>query len=173
MWGSFTPLEFENWHFPIKFLAKSRFLSFERVKWIFVTLPFPWKKIFGYAWNNRHFAPPPWKNSLGSPWIWLHQSTQPYVVRLSASFKKEVHIFHNIISTVGMLHWTWWVLTLAPHGRLYRAPNLKLQATDYLTIFGQYLVRHYFAALDGKRYLLSARFTCTHRYACSHSSPHA
>jgi len=29
------------------------------------------------------------------------------------------------------------------------------QATDYLTIFGQYLVQHYFAALDGKPFPLS------------------
>jgi len=31
----------------------------------------------------------------------------------------------------------------------------SLQAADYLTIFGQYLMQHYFAALDGKRFLLS------------------
>jgi len=37
----------------------------------------------------------------------------------------------------------------------FRALNPKLQATDYFTICGQYLVRHYFAALDGKRFLLS------------------
>jgi len=54
-----------------------------------------------------------------------------------------------------MLLWTWWLLTLARYGRLYRALQPKLQVTDYLTIFGQYLVQHDFAALDGKRFLLS------------------
>jgi len=51
----------------------------------------PWKNSFGYTWKNPIFAPP-WKKSFQPPWIWLHQSGQPYALRLSASFKKEVHI---------------------------------------------------------------------------------
>jgi len=38
---------------------------------------------------------------------------------------------------------------------LYRTLYPKLQVTDYLIIFGQYLVQPYFAALDEKRLLLS------------------
>jgi len=38
---------------------------------------------------------------------------------------------------------------------LYRTLNPELQVTDYLTIFGQYLVQPYFAASDEKRLLLS------------------
>jgi len=48
---------------------------------------------------------------------WLHQSAQPYAFRLSASFKKQVYIFYKV-SKVGMLQWTWWLLTLARQGRL-------------------------------------------------------
>ena len=40
--------------------------------------------------------------------------------------------FRNRASKVGMLHWTWWVLTLALQGRLYRALHPKLYATRNL-----------------------------------------
>jgi len=38
---------------------------------------------------------------------------------------------------------------------VYRALPPKLYGADYLTSFGQYLVQHYFVALDGKRFILS------------------
>jgi len=47
------------------------------------------------------------------------------------------------------------LLTLPRHSRLYRALHPKLQATDCLIIFRQYLVQYYFAALDVKPFLLS------------------
>jgi len=34
--------------------------------------------------------------------------------------------FHIKASKVGMLYWTWWLLTLARHGKLYRALHPKL-----------------------------------------------
>jgi len=53
---------------------------------------------------------------------------QPNILGLFTSFKKQVAytFFHNKASNVGMLHWTWWLLTLARYGRLYKVlqPNL-------------------------------------------------
>jgi len=47
----------------------------------------PWKKIFGYAWKNP--LSPTGKNPSDA-----HESDYiKYVVGLSASFKKELHIF--------------------------------------------------------------------------------
>ena len=40
--------------------------------------------------------------------------------------------FRNRASNVGMLQWTWWLLTLALQGRLYGALHLKLYATRNL-----------------------------------------
>jgi len=134
--GSFALLEVENWHFHIKFLAKSRFLSFERVKWIFVTLPFPWKNIFGYTWKNPLFVHP-WKKSLRCPWTDCIKACNHTLLDFLHLSRKRYIFFHNNISRVGMLHWTRWLLTHVRHGSLYRALNPTWQATDYLTIFGQ------------------------------------
>ena len=54
-----------------------------------------------------------------------------------------------------MLHLTWWILTLARHSRLYRALHPKSLGQWLFDNFGQYLLQHYFAALDEKRFLLS------------------
>ena len=57
-----APLEFEIWHFPIKFLAKKgRFLSFEWVKSNFATFGPPLEKYFWPGLEKFTF-PPPEKN---------------------------------------------------------------------------------------------------------------
>ena len=49
---------------------------------------------------------------------------------------------HSRASKVGMLHWTWWLLTLALQGRLYRALQPKLYATRNLCMH-DFLKLHY------------------------------
>jgi len=112
------------------------------------------EKYFYSAWKNT-LLPSPGKNSSGahaSDCIKVRNHTLLDFLHRS---RKRYIFFHKNASKVGMLHWTWWVLILARHGRLYRTLHPKLQATDYLTIFCQYLVQQYFAALDRKRILLS------------------
>ena len=102
--------------------------------------------------------------------IWLHQSVQPCVVRLSASFKKDVlYIFFNYkVSKVSECYF----LTIRPQRyrnialnlmttntrspRLFQSPVPKITGRWFcLTIFDQYLIKHWVAALDEKRFLSS------------------
>ena len=46
--------------------------------------------------------------------------------------RKRYVFFLNRASKVGILYWTWWLLTLTLQGRLYRAFYPKLQATRKL-----------------------------------------
>ena len=53
-----TPLNFEIWHFPVKFFSKNGcFLSFERAKWNFTT--FSLGKIFWVLSEKSTIGPPP------------------------------------------------------------------------------------------------------------------
>jgi len=71
--GGLVPLEFEIWHFRIKFLAiNGCFLGFEWVKSNF-TIFVPPGKILGYSWKIRYCPPPPGKNltrMVRYPWPW-------------------------------------------------------------------------------------------------------
>ena len=59
------PLDFEGWHFPIKFLGKQGcFHSFEWVKWNLST--FPPDKSFCMPWKTPTIVPP-WKKSFRRP----------------------------------------------------------------------------------------------------------
>ena len=59
----------------------------------------------------------------------LHQSAQPYVHQSTQPYdflhrsRKRYTFFCSKASKAGMLHWTWWLLTLVHHSRLYRALN--------------------------------------------------
>jgi len=52
-------------------------------------------------------------------------------------------------SKVGMLHWTWWLLTLALQGRLYRALQPKLYATRNLCMHDFVKLHHNWDAYMG------------------------
>jgi len=50
--------------------------------------------------------------------------------------------FRNKASKMGMLHWTWWLLTLALQGRLYRTLHSKLYATRNLCMHDVLKLHH-------------------------------
>jgi len=56
--------------------------------------------------------------------------------------------FRDRASKVGMLHWTWWVLTLALQGRLYRALHPKLYATRNLCMHDFLKLHHNYDDYD-------------------------
>jgi len=67
---------------------------------------------------------------------------QPYIVRLSHHARNRYTFFLNKASKVGMLYWTWWLLTLARNGRLYRAIQPKLKSTCNLWMYAFLKLHH-------------------------------
>ena len=57
--------------------------------------------------------------------------------------------FCNRASKVGILHWTWWLLTLALQGRLYRALHPKWYATRNLWMHDFLKLHHNYDAYMG------------------------